>query len=157
MGNIVMLAEKNPADRYSEFLDRCRAMGLKGTHQRAEIYRELEGTDEHPDAKTIYRRVRRRMPAISFDTVYRTLRLFEEKGVISSVAYASGSARFDANTARHGHFVCTSCGYVGDVFAEELASLQVPEIACRLGRVDAVHVELRGICTTCLAMKETKP
>ena len=78
--------------RIEGFTALCRAEGLKVTHQRTEIYRELARTDEHPDALAIYRRVRRRIPSISFDTVYRALRLLENKGVIRRVGTPADSA-----------------------------------------------------------------
>ena len=66
--------------RSKAFSNACRRYGLKSTYQRAEIYRELASTEEHPDVETIYARVRSRIPAVSLDTVYRTLRLLEKKG-----------------------------------------------------------------------------
>jgi len=129
----------------------CRKFRIKGTHQRTEIYRELARTDEHPDAKTVYQRVRRRIPAISFDTVYRTLRLFEDKGIISRMGYPGDSARFDANTDRHYHFVCMRCGFVGDFFSKEVDALPMPRGAAEMGTARSLHVEVRGICRACLA------
>ena len=64
------------------FVEHCRDAGIKATHQRQEIYVELAHTEEHPDAETVFRRVRLRIPTISFDTVYRNLRTLEEHGVI---------------------------------------------------------------------------
>ena len=135
--------------RVKLFADECRGLGIKATHQRTEIYRQLVRTDEHPDAKTLYRRVRRRIPAISFDTVYRTLRLFEEKGVISRVGHQGESARFDANTDRHHHFICTKCGFVGDFYSKALDDLPTPRRVEDMGKVNSVHIELRGVCRTC--------
>jgi len=135
--------------RVRRFSEACRRYGLKATHQRTEIYRELAQTQEHPDAETIYDRVRTRIPAISLDTVYRTLRLLEERGIISRVGYHGESARFDANTDRHHHFICTKCGFVGDVYDEDLNDLRAPKGVGTMGRVDSVHVELRGVCRNC--------
>ncbi|MDX9981465.1 MAG: Fur family transcriptional regulator [Lentisphaeria bacterium] len=96
------------------FAERCREAGLKATHQRIEIYRELCRTDEHPDAETIYRRVKDRMSAISFDTVYRTLKTLEEKGLIARVGSPLERFRFDANLESHQHFICNVCGRIID-------------------------------------------
>jgi Fur family peroxide stress response transcriptional regulator len=98
---------KEVEKRVNVFFEVCRRYGVKATHQRAEIYRELAGTNEHPDVETIYARVRKRIPAISLDTVYRTLRLLEKKGLISRVGSLGERTRFDANIDRHHHFVCT--------------------------------------------------
>ena len=79
--------------RLAAFAVMCREHGIVATHQRTEIYRELAGTTEHPSAEAIYKRVRARIPAISLDTVYRTLRLLEAKGVISRVGFAEDRRR----------------------------------------------------------------
>jgi len=68
--------------------------------------------------------VRRRITAISLDTVYRTLRLFEGKRLLSRVSCSGDRARFDANTDRHHHFICTKCGGVRDFYSEAGASLR---------------------------------
>jgi len=144
-----MISKEQIQQRLAAFADACRQHGIKATHQRMEILRHLAGTEEHPDAETVYRNVRKRMPALSLDTVYRTLKLFEEKGMIVRMGAMKERARFDANTSRHHHFVCTQCGLVRD-FCEETfnnlkASQEVPEAGC----VHSVHVELRGLCRTC--------
>lgn len=135
--------------RVADFVAACRRQGVKATHQRTEILRELSGSIEHPDAETIYARVRRRIPAISLDTVYRTLRLFEDKGVISRVGPLKDRARFDANCDRHHHFICTGCGLIRDFCSDELNGFRPPAEVARLGRVASLHVELRGLCRQC--------
>ena len=140
-------------ERLAAFIKMCRKVGLKATHQRAEIYRELARTDEHPDAETVFRRVRRRIPAISLDTVYRTLRLMEEKGTILRVVSLGDRTRFDANTEQHHHFVCRECGAVKDFDSEGLNDLRAPPEAAALGTVESFQVELRGICVPCRAKR----
>jgi Fur family transcriptional regulator, peroxide stress response regulator len=137
--------------RVAEFVDACHRQGIRATHQRTEILRELVRTEEHPDAETIYRRVRRRIPAISLDTVYRTLKLLEAKGIISRVGSVQERARFDANTKHHHHFVCTRCGMIGDFYSDALDRIGVPQAAAEMGSVDEVCVELRGRCRKCQA------
>ena len=135
----------------AEFVDAFRRQGLKATHQRREILRELVGTKEHPDAETIYERVRRRIPAISLDTVYRTLKLLEDKGVISRVGSTRDRARFDANTDPHHHFVCSECGMIGDFYSDVFDRFPVPRAVAEMGSVEGVYVELRGRCRKCQA------
>jgi Fur family peroxide stress response transcriptional regulator len=140
---------KEVEERVHGFSEICQRYGVKATHQRSEIYRELASTKEHPDAETIYARVRRRIPAISLDTVYRTLRLLEKRGLVSRVGSLNESTRFDANTDRHHHFVCTKCGYIGDVYHEEWNDFRLPSNVRAMGSVNSVHVELRGLCKAC--------
>jgi len=144
-----MIVQQRAERRVSEFVEACRRQGIKATHQRTEILRELALTGEHPDAETIYTRVRKRIPAISLDTVYRTLRMFEEKGVISRVGSIKDRARFDANTDRHHHFVCTECGMVRDFYSDALDHFSAPPEVSKMGNVDNVYVELRGLCRSC--------
>jgi Fur family peroxide stress response transcriptional regulator len=134
----------------------CRRYGVKATHQRSEIYRELAGTNEHPDAETIYAQVRKRIPAISLDTVYRTLRLLEKKGLISRVGSFGEKTRFDANTDRHHHFVCTRCGFIGDIYNEEWDDFRAPSDVMAMGTVNSVHIELRGLCKVCQRKRRLK-
>jgi Fur family peroxide stress response transcriptional regulator len=128
----------------------CRRRGLRVTHQRMEIFRDLAATDEHPDAETIYRRVHRRIPAVSLDTVYRTLGLLEEQGLARKAEVHSGSARYDANMERHHHFVCSRCGLVRDVAGEAMKRIPIPRSVKSLGVVKSYDVQLRGVCRRCL-------
>jgi Fur family peroxide stress response transcriptional regulator len=68
--------------RVQRFLEECRRSGLRITHQRTEVFRELARSAAHPDAETLYLWVRRRVPTISRDTVYRTLVALEARGLV---------------------------------------------------------------------------
>jgi Fur family transcriptional regulator, peroxide stress response regulator len=140
-------------DRMRRFSATCIGAGLKVTHQRTEIFRELAGSEEHPDADLIFRRVRRRVPAISRDTVYRTLAALEKQGLVRKAEILDDRARYDANTSRHHHFVCTECGAVRDFYSKDLDALPIPRGVKSLGSVESTHVQLRGICITCAAKK----
>lgn len=146
----------NDEKHLKAFVQVCRAHGIKATHQRMEIYRELARTEEHPDVETIFKSVRRRIPAISLDTVYRTLRLLEEKGVISRVGSLGERTRFDANISRHHHFICEQCGMVRDFYSEELSTFPPPREVQTLGAVQSVHVEMRGLCSQCAETNKPK-
>lgn len=135
--------------RLGSFAELCKRAGIRVTHQRMEVFRDVAATGEHPDVESIYRRVRRRVPEISLDTVYRTLRLFEEKGMVSRVSHPGDRARFDGNTDHHHHFICTRCGKVRDFYSDALNAFQPPEEARALGKVQTVHMELRGLCKEC--------
>jgi Fur family peroxide stress response transcriptional regulator len=137
------------ARRVQRFVETCRQKGLKVTHQRMEVFRELADTDEHPDAESIYQKVRKRVPAISRDTVYRTLASLESQGLVRKAEVLFGKGRYDANMDRHHHFVCTRCGLVRDFYSEALNDLPIPKDAASLGRIESSHVELRGICSAC--------
>jgi Fur family peroxide stress response transcriptional regulator len=135
--------------RLRGFEQACRARGLKVTHQRTEVFRELVGTEEHPDAETVYQRVRKRVPSISRDTVYRTLAKLEREGLIRRAEAVTGPGRYDANTERHHHFICTSCGAIRDFTSRALDVLPLPRKLSNLGRVESAQVQVRGICAAC--------
>jgi len=132
------------------FEQEIRRAGVKLTHQRLEIFREVAGTGDHPDIETIYKNIRKKMPTISLDTVYRTLGLFADLGLVTTVRPRGERARYDANTDVHHHFVCTRCGGMLDFDDPALDKIETPQAATALGRVESRHVELRGICADCL-------
>jgi Fur family peroxide stress response transcriptional regulator len=136
-------------DKLASFTEVCRQAGLKVTHQRLEIYRELVQSDEHPDAEDLFERTRRRIPSLSLDTLYRTLRMLEDKGIISRVGSIRDRARFDPNTLPHHHFVCSECGLIADFTSGTFDHLPIPPEVSRLGGVESVYVELRGRCRDC--------
>ncbi len=127
----------------------CRLNGLKATHQRMEIYRELTESNEHPDAGTIYMRLRKKMPSLSFDTVYRTLRVFEEKGIVAPAGISKDAQRYDAKMYEHQHFVCVKCGLIRDVLCEAFCGLKAPDSISEIGETHSVRVEFRGVCEKC--------
>ena len=72
-------------DKRAALENACREAGLRLTHQRLEIYSELELACDHPTAEIIHQRIRKKMPTISLDTVYRTLATFARHGLINKV------------------------------------------------------------------------
>ncbi|MBD3241620.1 MAG: transcriptional repressor [Chitinivibrionales bacterium] len=127
-----------------------RAAGLRATPQRVAIYRELAGTDTHPDVEAVYRRIRRRLPSVSLDTVYRTLASLESAGLVSRVDPVGGRVRYDANTEAHHHFVCTRCGSIQDIPVGPGEPIEAPGGTGSVGRADSVHVHVRGTCRACM-------
>lgn len=127
----------------------CRSAGVKLTHQRMEIFREVARTGGHPDAETVYRGVCERIPTMSLDTVYRALWLLADLGLIRTLGPSRESTRFDANLDRHHHFVCLRCGLTRDFYSDAFDALQLPRSLGAIGRVETTHVEARGVCREC--------
>ncbi len=141
-------------DRMMErFIEELRRAGVKLTHQRLEIYREVASRTDHPDIETLFQALRRRMPTVSLDTVYRTLSLFEELGLVGKLRPREEKTRFDANTGLHHHFVCIRCGLIRDVHAPFLDHLEMPDGQGVEGAVRSTHVEFRGLCPACEAAR----
>jgi Fur family peroxide stress response transcriptional regulator len=138
----------------ARFEEVCRNSGAKLTHQRMEIFREVAQTGDHPDAEKIFQGVRKRMPTVSMDTVYRTLWWLKDLGLITIIGPPRERARFDANLSRHHHFVCTQCGLTRDFFSDELDNLKLPDSVLSIGRVEKTQVEVKGLCLKCAAGKK---
>jgi Fur family peroxide stress response transcriptional regulator len=132
-----------------QFRAACKKRGVKLTHQRLEIFREVAASLEHPDAETVFRGVQTRMPTVSLDTVYRTLWLLNDLGLITTLGPRRESVRFDANLRHHHHYVCMRCGLVGDFESPELNILRIPNGVMEFGSVVSTHVEVRGLCAKC--------
>lgn len=128
-----------------------RQAGVKLTPQRLEIFRELAATQQHPDADTLFRAVQDRMPSVSVDTVYRTLWMLHDLGLVKTLGPEREGVRFEANLDQHHHFVCVRCGLVLDFECVELNALRVPDAVKAFGSIADAHVEVRGVCTKCQA------
>lgn len=111
----------------------CLAKGLRITEQRRVIARVLSESPDHPNVDTLYARAATIDPGISIATVYRTVRLFEEAGVIERHDFGDGKARFEAAPdAHHDHLIDVETGQVLEFVDPELEALQ-RHIAERLG------------------------
>jgi Fur family peroxide stress response transcriptional regulator len=139
--------------RLDQFRAACKKAGVKLTHQRLEIFREIAASIEHPDAETVFRGVRARVPTVSLDTVYRTLWLLDGLGLITTLGPRRESVRFDPNLDHHHHYICVQCGLAKDFESADLNVLTIPASVKKFGSVMATHVEVRGLCTAC--SKET--
>lgn len=142
--------------RLERFRTASKEAGVKLTHQRLEIFREVAASLDHPDAEAVFRAVQRRMPTVSLDTVYRTLSLLKDLGLIATLGPRRESVRFDANLEHHHHYVCVRCGLTRDFESAELNTLRIPDVVKGFGRVVATHVEVRGVCKRCTKEKAGK-
>ncbi|MEW6238179.1 MAG: transcriptional repressor [Candidatus Omnitrophota bacterium] len=139
-----------PKEQLEKFAASCRNCGIKVTHQRLEIFREIAPAADHPSAEDIYNRVKIRIPTISLDTVYRTLALFEQCKIISRVHPLDDRSRFDPNTNTHHHFICVQCKKVCDFYWPDFDRFHLPQETEEYGVIQSKTVELWGICRDCL-------
>lgn len=150
-------ADESPENRLNWLRCQLQQAGHKITHQRLEVFREVIRTDQHPDAETVYLGVRERISTISRNTVYQTLQFLMDQGYIASFGVHHASHRYDRNTLPHHHLVCLRCGKVSDCEQPELDNIVHPAGFSNWGRVDSIHLELRGLCADCLAERESHP
>ncbi len=116
-----------------DILARCEAQGLRMTEQRRVVARALSESTDHPDAEELYRRAAEIDPKISIATVYRTVRLFEENGIIERLDFRDGRARYeDAEREHHDHLIDVNSGDVIEFVDEDIERLQ-KKVAERLG------------------------
>ena len=125
-----------PEKRTSEKRDiesLCSAKGMRMTEQRRVIARVLASSDDHPDVEELYRRCVKVDDHISISTVYRTVRLFEDSGIIERHDFREGRARYEtAPEAHHDHLINLRNGEVIEFQSEEIERLQA-EVARKLG------------------------
>ncbi len=150
-----MPANREPGGLLERFQSVCRERGVRVTHQRLEIFREVATSPDHPDAETVFLQLRRRIPTISLDTVYRGLWLLHDLGLIQIIGSGRESTRFDANLDPHHHFLCLGCGLMRDFGEIDLMHLELPGFLSHVGQVRVIHLEARGVCLACL-QKEKK-
>jgi Fur family transcriptional regulator, peroxide stress response regulator len=131
-----------------EIRRRFHERGLKVTPQRTAIYRSLVESDVHPTAEDLYRTVKRLHPTVSPNTVYYTLGVLREAGLVHEVNYWHDRSRFDGNLALHHHLICVGCRKIEDLTDRGLDRLRAP--AHRAGfEVVAHRVEFQGYCAAC--------
>ena len=117
----------------SEIEQACIDKGLKMTGQRRLIARVLSDAHDHPDVEEVYRRAVMLDPRISLATVYRTVRLLEEAGILERHEFRDGRARYEAaGTAHHDHLIDTETGEVIEFNNDEIERIQ-SKIAEELG------------------------
>ncbi|MEJ6401732.1 Fur family transcriptional regulator [Yoonia sp. 2307UL14-13] len=127
-------------------LSRCEANGLRMTDQRRTIAAVLEDATDHPDVEELYNRAVAADPRISLATVYRTVKLFEEAGILDKHEFGDGRARYEpADRDHHDHLIDVHSGEVIEFVDEEIEALQ-EKIAAKLGyKLMGHRLELYGV------------
>lgn len=130
----------------TNIIARCEAKGLRMTDQRRVLARVIGDAEDHPDVEEIYARASAVDPRISLATVYRTVKLFEESGILEKLEFGDGRARYeDAERDHHDHLIDVSTGTVIEFIDPEIEALQ-EKIAARLGfRLIGHRLELLGV------------
>ena len=134
------------------FKEIIRKNGLKFTSQREAILQTLYENPEHFTSENLYLLVKEKYPEINIGiaTVYRTLALLEENGLVSSISLGTQGKKFEiANKPHHDHLICEQCGKIVEFENEKIESLQ-EEIAEANGFALTHHLmQLYGICRAC--------
>ena len=129
-----------------DIIHRCEAKGLRMTEQRRIIARVIGAADDHPDVEQLYARAVLIDPRVSIATIYRTVKLFKESGILDRLEFGDGRARYeDAERDHHDHMIDVNTGEVIEFIDPEIEALQ-ERIAAKLGyRLVDHRLELFGV------------
>src|SRR5438552_2456474 len=131
------------------FAEALRGRGQRVTSQRVVLLRVLRELNRHVTAEEVLRAAAPSLPGLSLPTVYATLELFEELGLVRRLNLADGATRFDPRTDHHHHAVCRRCGAVQDVDAPTDVSAAMRR-ARRAGfAAERAEVVVTGLCAEC--------
>jgi Fur family peroxide stress response transcriptional regulator len=121
----------------------------KLTPQREAVLQVIRARQDHPTANEIFEAARAVLPAISYATVYNSLRYFRETGLVREINFGNSASRYDGITERHDHAICTNCGKLADFDLTEAADLM--RAAARKSRFkpERVYLTLMGLCPDC--------
>lgn len=119
------------------------------TRQRKLILEELRKVKTHPTADSLFRAARRRLPSVSFGTVYRNLNLLKDEGQILELTCGKYSCRYDGDTKNHYHFFCLKCKKVFDLDEPILKDLD-KKVSRKSGMNIKYHrIDFYGYCKDC--------
>jgi Fur family ferric uptake transcriptional regulator/Fur family peroxide stress response transcriptional regulator len=119
------------------------------TKQRDAVLQVIRESEGHLTAAEVFDAARRRLPSISYATVYNSLRYLKDAGFVLEINFGNGASRYDRETGRHDHALCTECGTLVD-FDLDLTSELMRTAARRSHfKAESIHLTLRGLCPDC--------
>ncbi len=136
----------------NNYIAKIENTGIRPSVQRVAVYTYLCQHPIHPTVDTVYTALSPVYPTLSRTTIYNTLKLFAEKGLVQTIQIEDDKLRFDANTEPHLHFKCTKCGNVFDVFDEKILkniNTQCSQVVPEGFSVEKIQTNIWGICNKC--------
>jgi Fur family peroxide stress response transcriptional regulator len=128
---------------------RLREKGFRVTPQRLAICEYILSSKEHPTVDQVYHAVRKEHPTLSLATVYQTLHLLAEVGMLQELGFSDGVARYDPRNSPHINIVCKGCGKIRDYESESIRSF-VSQIAAEMDRKPiGQRLEIYICCDKC--------
>ncbi len=128
-------------------------VGRALTPQRQAVLRVVNESEDHLTAAGIFEAARRHLPSISYATVYNSLKFLTETGLVREISFGKNSSRYDRETGRHDHAMCSRCGKLVDFDLAETSALT--RAAARRSRFkpESIHLTLVGVCPDCQTKK----
>jgi Fur family transcriptional regulator, peroxide stress response regulator len=130
-------------------MQQLRQRGIAVTPQRLAVMDVLQRRRDHPSADHIYQEVRRGLPAISFNTVYKTLEVLCQQGMVIKVNPLHTVARYDGETGRHAHLICRQCHQIIDLDWEGSDVPALPAEALQGFKIEHPSLTFWGLCPGC--------
>ena len=119
------------------------------TRQRQVVLDVVRSSDHHPAATEVFDSARKKLPGISFATVYNSLRFLRDEGLIHEITFGDGASRFDRETDRHDHALCSTCGKLVDFDLPGTVALTRAAARASKFKAESVHLTLVGLCPKC--------
>ena len=130
-------------------MQQLRDRRIAVTPQRLALLAVLQSRRDHPTADHIYQEVRRELPAISFNTVYKTLEVLCQQGMVIKVNPLHAVARYDGETGRHAHLICRQCHQINDLDWEGSEVPTLPAEALQGFKIEHPSLTFWGLCPRC--------
>ena len=127
------------------------------TRQREVVLRVINESEHHPTAADVFEQAKRRLPTISFATVYNSLHYLRDAGVIREITFGNAASRYDSKMHRHDHALCTSCGKLMDFDLTETVELMQAAVRRTRFKPETIYLTLLGLCPECDSDKRRKP
>jgi Fur family peroxide stress response transcriptional regulator len=135
-------------------VEKLRSHHIAVTPQRLAVLAILESRRDHPTAEQIYREVRRQLPAISFNTVYKTLEVFCQKGLVLKVNPLHEVAHYDGKTWPHAHRICRRCHDIMDLDWSPAPVASLPFQDLQGFQVEHQSLTFWGLCPRCQQLEK---
>ena len=133
---------------FEDFKQELKTKNINLSHHRLKVFEYLTKSSDHPTADQIFTDLQKEISTLSRTTVYNTLRMLAEVGLVRIVSIKDNETRYDIITENHGHFKCESCGTIYD-FSINIDSLTFKDLTNF--QINDKNVYFKGICNRCLA------
>jgi len=132
---------------FKKYVKLLKENSIKITPQRLEILRYLDDHRTHPTTAQIYSDLKEKNPSLSKTTVYHSLKISKEHGIIQTLTISGSELRYDFKCTMHHHFLCKKCGRIFDI---DISCPNIEKIRKEGYQIDEVHGYFKGVCKVCL-------
>jgi Fur family peroxide stress response transcriptional regulator len=142
---------QQPLKTENAIIQALRSRGYKATPQRIAICKTALASREHPSPQKIYTEIKKTHPTVSLATVYSTIGILKEGGLIQELNFSQGQTRYDPNLEPHINLVCTNCGKIFDLEDPSVRELMKRVATKAEFTPTAQRVDIYGVCKQCAA------